>query len=260
MARTRSEKTFGWRVLAAVVIPFLLLVGRYRFINADRVPRSGAFILTPNHYTNFDPLVTAYGLWKHGRVPRFLAKAGLFRVPVLGAILRGTGQIPVERTGSTAAAAAGADPLNAASRLVDDGLAVIVYPEGTLTRDPDLWPMRGKFGAVRLALEHGIPVIPCAHWGAQQVLPRYSKKISLFPRKDIVVVFGEPVDLSRWADAPRTGATYAEATEAVMAAITSLLEELRGESAPVERWDPAAHGQAETGRFEPGASAGNASN
>ena len=258
MARTRSEKSFGWRILAAVVIPFLLLVGRYRFVNPERIPQSGAFILTPNHVTNFDPLVTAYTLWKHGRVPRFLAKAGLFRVPVLGAILRGTGQIPVERAGSAAANAAGADPLNAASRLVDDGLAVIVYPEGTLTRDPDMWPMRGKFGAVRLALEHGIPIVPCAHWGAQQVLPRYSKRISLFPRKNIVIAIGEPLDLSRWADAPRTGATYAEATEAVMVAITALLEGLRGESAPAERWDPAAHGQTETGRFEPGAREGTA--
>lgn len=256
MARTRSEKSFGWRMLAAVVIPFLLLVGRYRFVNAERIPASGAFILTPNHVTNFDPLVTAYALWKHGRVPRFLAKAGLFRVPVLGAILRGTGQIPVERAGS--ANSGGPDPLNAASRLTDDGLAVIVYPEGTLTRDPDMWPMRGKFGAVRLALEHGIPIVPCAHWGAQQVLPRYSKKLSLFPRKNIVIAIGEPVDLSRWADAPRTGATYADATEAVMAAITALLEGLRGETAPTERWDPAAHGQSETGRFEPGAREGTA--
>ena len=100
-----------------------------------------------------------------------------------------------------------------------------------------------------LALEHGIPIIPCAHWGAQAVLPRYSKKFSLFPRKDIEIVYGDPVDLSAWADAPRTSATYAAATTAVMNAITALLEELRGETAPAERWDPAQHGQTEIGRF-----------
>lgn len=242
----RREKTFVWRLLAAVVIPFLLLVGRYRFRNLDRLP-DGAYILTPNHYTNFDPLVSAYTLWHAGRVPRFLAKAGLFKVPVLGAALRATGQIPVERGGVTAG---GADPLAAASRLVDDGLAVIVYPEGTLTRDPDLWPMRGKFGAVRLALEHGIPIIPCAHWGAQQILPRYSKRLSLFPRKNVDVIIGEPVDLSPWKDKPRTTETYAAATNAVMQAITALLEELRGEKAPAERWDPSVHGQTEFGKLE----------
>ncbi len=245
MAR-RSEKTVGWRILAAVVIPFLLLVGRYRVRNSERIPATGAFILAPNHYTNFDPLVTAYVLWMHGRVPRFLAKAGLFKVPVLGAILRGTGQIPVERAG---AAPGSPDPLAAASRLVNDGLAVIVYPEGTLTRDPELWPMRGKFGAVRLALEHGIPIVPCATWGVQEILPRYSKRLSLFPRKNVNVIIGEPVDLSAWEGKPRTGATYAEATNAVMNSITALLEELRDEKAPLERWDPSAHGQTEIGRF-----------
>ncbi len=242
----RSEKTVGWRILAAVVIPFLLLVGRYRVRNSERIPATGAFILAPNHYTNFDPLVTAYVLWMHGRVPRFLAKAGLFKVPVLGAILRGTGQIPVERAG---AAPGSPDPLAAASRLVNDGLAVIVYPEGTLTRDPELWPMRGKFGAVRLALEHGIPIVPCATWGVQEILPRYSKRLSLFPRKNVNVIIGEPVDLSAWEGKPRTGATYAEATNAVMNSITALLEELRDEKAPLERWDPSAHGQTEIGRF-----------
>lgn len=246
-ARRGADKTVGWRVLVGVVAPFLLLLARYRVRNPERIPASGAFILSPNHMTNFDPLVTGYAVWKAGRVPRFLAKAGLFRVPVLGALLRGMGQIPVERAG----VAVGSDPLAAAGRLVDEGLAVIVYPEGTLTRDPDLWPMRGKYGAVRLALEHGIPIIPCAHWGAQAVLPRYSKRLSVFPRKNIDIVFGEPLDLSRWADAPRTSATYAEATTALMNAITELLEQLRGQTAPPERWDPAKHGQAEIGRFGP---------
>lgn len=241
-----ADKTVGWRILAAFVIPFLLLLARYHVRNPEKIPVAGPFIMSPNHYTNFDPLVTAYALWKSGRVPRFLAKASVFKIPVLGAILRGTGQIPVERAG---APAGGPDPLAAAGRLVSDGLAVIVYPEGTLTRDPDMWPMRGKLGAVRLALEHGIPIIPCAHWGAQAVLPRYSKKFSLFPRKDIEIVYGDPVDLSAWADAPRTSATYAAATTAVMNAITALLEELRGETAPAERWDPAQHGQTEIGRF-----------
>ena len=244
-AGRKSEKTFVWRFLAAIVIPFLLLVGRYRFRHLERLPE-GSFILVANHYTNFDPLVTAYTLWHAGRVPRFLAKAGLFRVPVLGAALRATGQIPIERG---AVGSHGSDPLTAASRLVEGGLALIIYPEGTLTRDPEMWPMRGKFGAVRLALEHGIPVIPCAQWGAQQILPRYSKKLSLFPRKNVDILIGEPFDLSPWENKPRTSATYAEATNAVMQAITGLLEELRGEKAPAERWDPAEHGQTEFGKL-----------
>lgn len=246
--RTRSgkrEKTLGWRILAGVLIPFVELLASYRMRNLDRIPTSGPFILTPNHYSNFDPIVTGYLVWRGGRVPRFLAKASLFRVPVVGGLLRATGQIPVERAGTP-----GADPLQAAAKLVDDDLAVIVYPEGTLTRDPDMWPMRGKFGAARLALAHGIPVIPAAHWGVQAILPRYSSRFSVFPRKRVDLVVGEPVDLSRWHGRGSEPEALAEATTEIMNAVTRLLEELRGESAPPERWDPSAHGQSEIGRFE----------
>jgi len=239
----RREKTFVWRLLAGVIIPALLLLARYRMRGLERMPASGAFILTPNHYSDFDPLVSAYAVWRAGRVPRYLAKASLFRVPVLGAAMRATGQIPVERAGG------GSDPLAAAKRLVDDEVMVIIYPEGTLTREPDLWPMRGKLGAARLALRTGVPVIPAATWGAQRVLPRWSRRISLFPRKDIEVLVGDPVDLSRWAGRQDDPKALAEATEAIMRAITGLTEQLRGETAPAKLWDPAEHGQTEFGRI-----------
>jgi 1-acyl-sn-glycerol-3-phosphate acyltransferase len=241
--RPAREKTFGWRVLAALVIPWLLLAARYRIRNGEKLPAAGAFVLAPNHYTNLDPVTTGYIVWKLGRVPRFLAKASVFRVPIVGPILKATGQIPVQRQGG------GTQSLAAAGRLVEDGLAVIVYPEGTLTREPDLWPMRGKSGAVRMALEHDVPLIPMAHWGVQQIMPRYSKKVSLFPRKTVEAIIGDPVDLTSWRGRPITHELLVEATEAVMVEITRLLEQLRGETAPLERWDPSAHGQTETGRF-----------
>ncbi len=106
-------------------------------------------MLAPNHYSEFDPLIVAGAVWRLGRAPRFMAKESLFRVPVLGWALRGTGMIPVARASSAAAAK---QTLAQSKELVEHGRGVIVYPEGTLTRDPDLWPMRGKSGAVRLAL------------------------------------------------------------------------------------------------------------
>lgn len=263
--RPRREKTARWWVLAAVVVPFLQFVARFEFRNLGRIPASGPFVLAPNHYSNFDPLVTAYTVWRAGRVPRFLAKASLFRVPVVGAVLRATGQIPVERAGRPASSAGlqspigsaalaqvdghAPSPMSAASRLVDEGLAVIVYPEGTLTRDPGLWPMRGKSGAARLALEHDVPLIPCAHWGVQRIMPRYGR-ISLVPRKPVTVLIGEPLDLSAWRGRPITPTVLAEVTDVLMDAITGLLAEVRGEAPPAERWNPAAHGQAETGKLD----------
>ena len=85
----------------------------------------------------------------------------------------------------------------------------------------------------------------------QRILPRYAKRLSLFPRKTVEFAIGESVDLSRWRGRPLDATALAEATEAVMVEITRLLEGLRGETAPAGRWDPAQRGQSETGRFEP---------
>jgi 1-acyl-sn-glycerol-3-phosphate acyltransferase len=238
------ERTPTWRFFAALVVPAVLFLTRFRFRDVDKIPATGAFIMTFNHYSDFDPLVTAYTLWKHKRTPHYLAKASLFRVPIVGAAFRATDQVPVER------AVGGAAPLAAAGDLIDKELALVIYPEGTLTRDPGMWPMRGKFGAVRLALQHDIPLIAAASWGAQRVLPRWSKRVSLFPRKTVDVIIGDEVDLSKWKGKSDDGKALAAATVAVMEAITGLVEQLRGETAPAERWDPAEHGQTEFGRIK----------
>jgi 1-acyl-sn-glycerol-3-phosphate acyltransferase len=219
-------------------------MARIRIRHPEKLPATGPFILAPNHHSNIDPLVVGLAVWRVGRAPRFMAKASLFRIPVVGALIRAAGQIPVERGG----AARGAIPISAAKQLIAKGQGVIVYPEGSLTRDPDLWPMRGKTGAARLALQLGLPVIPAAHWGTQDLMPRYSNRLRIRPRARIEVVFGDPVDLS---DLGRVtdGATLRTATERIMAAVTALVEELRGETAPAERWDPTKHGQSETGTF-----------
>lgn len=240
-----SEKTAIWRFLAILVIPLMGALSKITILDGEKAPATGAFILAPNHYSEIDPLVIGVAMWKVGRMPRFLAKASLFTIPILGAIMRRTKQVPVQRT----RAARSADPLAVARQITEHGLAVIIYPEGTLTRDPHYWPMRGKFGAVRMALDADIPIIPLAHWGTQLVLPRYGR-LSVFPRKTIVVKYGDPVDLSAYRGKPVNNALLAAATNDVMNDITDLLEELRGETAPAERWDPAAMHQSETGHFD----------
>ncbi|WP_280680088.1 lysophospholipid acyltransferase family protein [Cryobacterium sp. CG_9.6] len=246
--RFRSEKSrpSAFWILAGLLLPFMNAAARFRIVDGDKFPRSGAFVLAPNHYSEIDPIVMGVVSWKLGRQPRFLAKASVFEIPIVGLILRSSGQIPVQRGGSVR----GSEPVKAAQRLAARGQMVVVYPEGTLTRDPDLWPMRGKTGAVRIALEQGIPIVPAAHWGTQHVLERYSKKISFFPRKTIAVKIGDPVDLSAFRGRSLDTATLNEATAVVMQAITGLLEDLRDEKAPVKRWNPAEHNQKETGRFE----------
>lgn len=241
-APEKVRPSFFW-VLAVLILPLWACSVRYRY-HGRALPLTDAFVLSPNHYSEVDPVVMGVAAWKLGRAPRFMAKASLFKVPVLKWLLTASGQIPVERAGSKSHAA-----FRAAERLVEKQRMVIVYPEGSLTRDPDLWPMRGKTGAVRLALEHNIPVIPVAHWGTQALMPRYGKKLSLFPRKTIHINVGEPLDLSEFAGRTDSASLNA-ATDRLMAEIARLLGELRNETAPAERWDPSKHRQSETGRFE----------
>jgi len=248
-SRSSAEKrrpSMFW-VLASLILPLWSCMVRYRFTPASRLPSTGPFIMSPNHYSEIDPIAMGAAIWHLGRLPRFMAKESLFRVPVLGWFLRSSGQIPVSRTG--AARGGDGNPMGAAGELIRREAGVIVYPEGTLTRDPDLWPMRGKSGAVRLALETGIPLIPAAHWGTQKLMPRYGKGIHPIPRKTIEVAVGEPLDLSKFDGRDIDQKTVNEATVMLMTEITKLLAGLRGEEPPAELWDPSKHQQSETGRF-----------
>ena len=240
-----NERGPKWRVIAGIALPLMGLISSIRVRGEENVPAEGPFIVAPCHFSAIDPVVMGVGVWKAGRVPRFMAKSSLFTIPVLGQILRSLGQIPVEREGTQRALG----PMKAARTLAKEGHGVIIYPEGTLTRDPELWPMRGKTGAVRMALESNIPLIPAAHWGTADLMPRYSGKIRLFPRSPIQVLIGKPLDMSRFEGKVRDQKLLAEATDYLMQAIADLQSQLRGIPAPEKRWNPAEHGQSETGAF-----------
>jgi 1-acyl-sn-glycerol-3-phosphate acyltransferase len=181
-----------------------------------------------NHLSWYDPLVAAHFVNDNGRPVRFLAKAEIFKVPVLGAILKSAGQIPVQRGNSDAAAGS----LRAAFAAIEDKQCVVIYPEGTLTRDPKLWPMTAKTGAARIALTTGAPVIPAAQWGPQEVLAPYSKRPKFFPRKTMHVWAGPEVDLDDLRALPVSAATLREATERIMRDITKILATQRDEVPP----------------------------
>lgn len=246
MAKASSEKSrpsLFW-LLAAIVVPLVGWFAKIEVRGAENLPREGAYVLAPNHHSEFDPLTVAVATWRLGRAPRFMAKESLFRVPVLGAALRATGMVPVTRGKSGAS-----QSMAQANDIVKKARGVVVYPEGTLTRDPDVWPMRGKSGAVRLALAGNIPLIPVAHWGEQQFMPRYGKLKLFPPRRRVTVVVGKPVDMSDFIGREHEKGVLNDATDRVMTDISVLLGEIRGEQPPAERWDPARHGQSETGRM-----------
>ncbi len=230
----------GWRRFSVIVLrPLLMLAMKYRWQGREYLPRTGGIILAPNHLSYADWPSVAWFSYVYGhRYPVFMIKSAVFEVKVLGPIMYKLGQLPVYRARGDAGLV-----LRQAERALRKGACVVVYPEGTASRDPDLWPMVGKTGAARLALTTGAPVIPIAHWGAQDVLPYGSKRPHLFPYKTIQMVAGPPVDLSAYAGQRLSASTLRAATAAIMADITALLAKIRQETPPAVPWDPAAGGR-----------------
>lgn len=241
----RRPLPFAYRLAVWIARPLLMLFTKRDWRGWEHMPKAGGFVVAPNHLSHVDPLVFAHFMHDNGREPYFLGKEAVFRTPVVGWIVRNAQQIPVYRNTGSAAGAFRA----AVAAIEDEGKCIGVYPEGTLTRDPDLWPMVGKTGAARIALTTRCPLIPVAQWGPQDILWPYSRKPHLLPRKTMQVMAGPAVDLRDLYDRPMGTEVLREATARLMAAITALLEELRGEQAPAERFDPRQHGLPETGNF-----------
>ena len=241
-----AEKSLSVRAAAAVLIPLVRSMFRLEVSGVEKLPKKGSYILVSNHVTNVDALAVAYFVYRYlDRGPHFLAKESLFRIPLIGKVLTAAGQIPVYRSTHR-----NDGPLRAANEYLAAGHCISIFPEGTLTRDPELWPMRGRTGAVRLALETNVPVYAMAHWGSEEILPTYGAKFRPNPFKKVRILVGGEIDLAKYRKKQLKPAEVQEATELVMSKITELVEELRGEKAPAQRWDPAQAGQAATGNFK----------
>lgn len=234
---TRASKLgFSYRFAVTLLRRPLLLLTDHQWSGTEHLAVDGGIIIAPNHTSWFDPLPTAHYCFDNDRPPRFLAKDSVFRVFFVGRILRNAGQIPVKRDSVDAArsVAAGVEAL-------ERGECVVVYPEGTITRDPDLWPMSGKTGAARLALMTGAPLLPMAQWGAEEVMRPYQMRLNLFPRKTLRVVVAPPVDLDDLRSRPLDADTLHIATERLMDAITATLAQMRGVDPPAHRLDYQAY-------------------
>jgi 1-acyl-sn-glycerol-3-phosphate acyltransferase len=232
VSRLHKPKAGFWiRLCVVLIYPTAGLLYRIRWRGLDRVPAEKGVILALNHISHIDTLLMARMVWQSGRVPRFMIKAGLFHKPITGPIFRGSKQIPVYR-GTNDAAQSLSEAVTALAR----SEAIVIYPEGTITRDPAKWPMQGKTGIARLALLcPDVPVIPIGQWGAQQ---RPFTPLRLVRRPTSLVSVGKPVDLSRFRGAEPSAGTLREMTDTIMAAVRDEVAGLRGETAPQEFFKP----------------------
>ncbi len=240
--KLRERRGWAWGLVVSIVKPTLLTVTKHEWIDGEKIPAEGGCVIAMNHVSHIDPLTLGWLLYEHGRLVQYLTKDALFEVPIVKYIVRDARMIPVSRLTTDAAKA-----FEAACISVRAGGCVGVYPEGTITKDPNGWPMRAKTGAARIALETGCPVVPIGQWGAQEILPAYTLRPHLIPRRTARYKVGDPVDLTDLMGKPLTNDVLHEATDRIMDAITALVAELRGETPPSERFDPRQAGVREIG-------------
>ena len=232
MSAVSGFYSFAKGVLTPIMTPWV----KFSVTGEENLPTEGGFLLVSNHLSNVDPLCLCWYFMKRNTAVRFLAKKSMFSVPVFGWIIKGMGLIPVNRDSNPSAVLA---PTREA---LTAGEVVGIYPEGTLTRDPDQWPMEFKSGAARLALDTGVTVIPLSQWGPQDIMAPYNAKgMDMRPGRRISYHFGAPVDLS-----DLIGPAGSEDHDAVNAATARILQavregvgQLRGLPVPDSVWDPA---------------------
>ncbi len=233
--RADGSYSDAWRGVSKMILrPTIRALMKHDWQGQEHFSPAGGMIVAANHLSYADVLALALFCDQAGRYPTFLAKSSLFKVPVLGPIIVKLGQLPVYRGQADAGLV-----LRDAEQGVKDGACVVFYPEGTVTRDPALWPMHAKTGVARLALATGAPVVPVAHWGAQDVLAYGSFRPHLIPRRTVHVIAGPPVDLSEFAGLPLDTPTLRAATDKIMAEVSALAGKLRGEDPPARPYHPA---------------------
>lgn len=219
-----------WTAVGIVILyPTTFLLARRKARGAEHLPKSGGVLLVANHVSHLDGPMDAVFVKRNRRTPQFLIKAGLFKVFFVGTVLRGIGQVPVYR-GTTKAG----DSMRDAVAALEAGGTVVIYPEGTITKDPDGWPMSGRTGIARIALATGASVVPMARWGTREILDHYQKTFRPFPRKTVRFLVGEPLDLAVYRDKPVTPQLLREVTDLSMVRVRELLAELREEPDPKE--------------------------
>lgn len=199
----------------AVLGPLLRLLFRPRIEGLHHIPAEGAAIVAGNHLSFSDHFLMPAML---KRRITFLAKAEYFTGPgikgrLTAAFFHSIGQIPVDRSGKEAGAAAIREGLGVLAR----GELLGIYPEGTRSHDGRLY--KGKVGVAVMAIRAGVPVIPCAMVGTFEIQPPGQKVPSI---RRVTIRFGEPLDFSRYAGLDNQKAAIRAVTDEIMYAILNL--------------------------------------
>lgn len=213
-----------------MVIPPMRAWFRWHIEGLNFIPETGPAIIASNHIAYLDPLAIGFAVDKAGRRPRFLTKTELMHDRKVGWFLQGCGQIEVQRGTRNAPMA-----LEHAFKALAVGEVVCIFPEGTVTSNPDLVPMPSKTGAPRLALRSRVPLIPCGVWGTANVWPKDFRPNWKF-KQELALRFGEPMTFSGDPDNSqdwiRTGEEITNRIAELVASLKPLIEDRRRPQRP----------------------------
>ena len=182
--------TFLINLLRPLARLFCRIVFKIEFYGVENIPREGACIITPNHVTYADPIWITIPIVR--RV-YYMAWDKPFEIPGLGLLMRMFGAFPVNLDG-----AADASAQREAIELLRSGRALVMFPEGGRTKTGKLMPF--KMGAFRLALTHGVPIVPVSIKGAERIWPVGQ---FIFRPGKLTVTYHPPITVDRMQDASR---------------------------------------------------------
>jgi len=209
----REGSVFMYSIARVVLTPLVLLIYRVRAVGKENVPKQGALVLAPNHFSQLDHFFA--GVWLRRKV-RFMAKSQLFGPPVLTFIFKHGGVFPVRRGHRDEEA------FKTAYELIDQGEMLLVYAEGGRSRSGQLGEPKPGIG--RIALESGVPIVPVAIYGSAE-----ARRWKHFRFPKITVQFGEPLSFPVEADPSRE--RQLEAARQVFTQVKGMYEELATRSA-----------------------------
>jgi 1-acyl-sn-glycerol-3-phosphate acyltransferase len=217
-------------VIVTAKLLFRLMRQRVVVTGSENIPRKGGALLAINHTGYVDFIYAGAGAEPQKRLVRFMIKKEMMDKPGVGHLLRSFHHIRVDR-------GAGVQSMLDAKAYLEQGEIVGIYPEATISRSFEIKEL--KSGAVRIAAETGVPLIPVIVWGAHRLLTKdHPKDFSRNP-KTIAIKVGEPMHV--------TGEDTPAETEELRRRMAALLDEVlaeypEDEKAPGSWWTPARYG------------------
>lgn len=217
-------------VIVTAKLAFRILGQRFQISGTENIPRKGGALLAINHTGYVDFIYAGLGAQPSKRLVRFMIKREMMETPGVGHLLRSLHHISVDR-------GAGVQSMRDAMEYLKVGEVVGIYPEGTISRSFEIKEL--KTGAVRIAAEAGVPLIPVIVWGAHRLMTKDHPRDFSRSRKTIAIKVGEPMY--------PTGEHPAAETAELRAAMVKLLDEVIAEYPAEEQppgcwWLPARFG------------------